>query len=138
MKEKVEMSIGEAERLSIMRQIDKKILTIRKGGEELGLSTRQIKRIRKRYLAEGEKGLISQKRGKESNRKISNRLRHAKVQVRWREGQPIEVWHNTTRLDYNKWDEVNYEQPVVQDSKEIALMKCGTKRQKPNKHHPWR
>jgi hypothetical protein len=70
MKERVQMSIGEAERLSVMKQIDKKILTIEKASEELGISTRQTKRIRKRYLEHGEEGLISRKRGMSSNRKI--------------------------------------------------------------------
>jgi hypothetical protein len=75
MKEKVVMSIQEAERLGIMRQIDKKILTVKKASEELGICLRQAKRIRKRYLEEGEQGLISKKRGKKSNRKISNEVR---------------------------------------------------------------
>lgn len=76
MKESVQMSIKEAERLGIMRQVDKKILTTRKASEELGISLRQAKRIRKRYLKEGEVGLISQKRGRASNRKISEKVRH--------------------------------------------------------------
>ena len=71
MKETVQMSIKEADRLSIMKQLDKKLLTLRKGGEELGLSLRQTKRIRKRYLEVGDAGLISRKRGKPSNRKIA-------------------------------------------------------------------
>jgi len=75
MKEKVKMTVKEAERLSIMRQVDKKILTIKKASEELGLSLRQTKRVRKRYKDQGEIGLISLKRGKESNRKISNQIR---------------------------------------------------------------
>jgi len=75
MKENVQMSLKEAERLSIMRQMDKKFLTIKKASEELGLSIRQVKRVRKRYLKQGEKGLISLKRGKESNRKFSDEFR---------------------------------------------------------------
>jgi hypothetical protein len=35
------MSIEEANRLSIMRQVDKKILSLRKASEELGVSERQ-------------------------------------------------------------------------------------------------
>lgn len=76
MKEGVKMSVKEADRLGIMRQVDKKNLTIKKASEELGVSLRQAKRIRKRYLQEGEKGLISQKRGKESNRKITEEVRN--------------------------------------------------------------
>ncbi len=60
------MSIKEANRLSIMRQVDKKILTLEKASEELGVSLRQTKRIRKRYLTQGESGLISKHLGKTS------------------------------------------------------------------------
>ncbi len=69
------MSIKEADRLSVMRQIDKKVLTLRKASQELGLSLRQTKRVRKRYLSEGEQGLISLKRGQESNRKFCHKFR---------------------------------------------------------------
>jgi hypothetical protein len=72
MKEQIQMTVKEAERLSVMRQIDKKILTIEKASEELGISIRQTKRIRKNYLVDGEKGLVSRKRGRQSNRKISD------------------------------------------------------------------
>ncbi len=75
MKEQVQMSVKEAERLSTMRQIDKKVLTMKKAAEELGVSLRQAKRIRKRYLAAGEEGLISRKRGQASNRKIPDDMK---------------------------------------------------------------
>ena len=55
------MSIKEANRLSTMRQVDKKTLTLQQASEELGISLRQAKRIRKRYISDGEKGLISKK-----------------------------------------------------------------------------
>jgi hypothetical protein len=80
-KEKLQMSIGEAERLSVMRQIDKKILTLRQGSEELRISLRQIKRIRKRYLKDGEEGLVSRKRNKVSNRKISDKVRSRAIEL---------------------------------------------------------
>ncbi len=69
------MSIKEADRLGVMRQIDRKALTIRKAGEQLGVSARQLRRIRKRYLRYGEKGLISKKRGQPSSNKTSKPVR---------------------------------------------------------------
>jgi hypothetical protein len=66
----MEDTIKETDRLVIMKQVDKKKLTLCKASEELGISLRQTKRVRKRYLEQGEIGLISLKRGKESNRKI--------------------------------------------------------------------
>ena len=73
--EDVKMSIKEADRLGVMRQIDRKALTIRKAGEQLGVSARQLRRIRKRYLRYGEKGLISKKRGQPSSNKTSKPVR---------------------------------------------------------------
>jgi len=81
MKEKIKMSIKEADRLGVMRRIDKKILTIKKASEELGISERQTKRVRQRYLKEGVKGLISLKRGKESNRKIPEKIRNKVISL---------------------------------------------------------
>lgn len=81
MKEKEYMSRKEAERLSVMKQVDKKILNLRKGAEELGISLRQVKRIRKRYIEQGGKGLISLKRGKTSNRKILQKIRDRAVEL---------------------------------------------------------
>ena len=37
------MSIKEADRLGVMRQVDRKALTIKKAGEQLGLSARQLR-----------------------------------------------------------------------------------------------
>ena len=68
-KENLRMSIKEANRFSTMRQVDKKTLTLQQASEELGISLRQAKRIRKRYISDGEKGLISKKRGAPSTNK---------------------------------------------------------------------
>jgi hypothetical protein len=65
------MTIKEANRLSIMRQVDKKILSMKKASEEMGVSLRQAKRVRKRYLLKGEVGLISKHRGKISPNRIN-------------------------------------------------------------------
>ena len=79
------MSIEEAGRLSVMRQVDKKIINLRKASEELGVSLRQLKRIRKRYLKEGTPGLMSKHRGKISPNRIDPKLKTAVVKVMQRE-----------------------------------------------------
>ena len=58
----LKMSIKEADRLGVMRQLDAKTISLRRGSEILGISLRQVKRIRKQYLLQGEEGLISRKR----------------------------------------------------------------------------
>ncbi len=73
--EEIRMSIKEADRLGVMRHIDKKSLTIAQASEQLGVSLRQAKRIRKRYMKEGAKGLISRRIGQPNINKISCNLR---------------------------------------------------------------
>ena len=79
------MSIKEANRLGIMQQIDKKILSLQKASEELGVSLRQAKRIRKRYLSDGELGLISKHRGKVSPNRIKPKLKADVLRILRRE-----------------------------------------------------
>jgi hypothetical protein len=73
--EKLRMSHKEANRLGVMRRMDSKDLTPRRASEELGLSLKQLRRVRKRYLAEGLSGLISKKRGQPSGNKIRAEIR---------------------------------------------------------------
>lgn len=75
------MSIKEAERLGVMRLIDKKDLSLSQASLELGLSIRQVKRIRKRYQQEGDQGLISRRRGHPSGNKIPNEVRDRVLEI---------------------------------------------------------
>ena len=79
------MSIKEANRLSVMKQVDKKILSIQKASEELGVTVRQAWRIWKRYSTEGEMGLISRHQGKISPNRIDYKLREAVIKILQRE-----------------------------------------------------
>ena len=72
--EKRKMSLKEAERLSIMQQMDKKIFTLRQASQELALSLRHTKRIRKRYRLQGTEGLISKHVGKVSPNRIDPKV----------------------------------------------------------------
>lgn len=83
--EKMTMSIKEANRLSVMRQVDKKILSMKKASEEMGVSLRQAKRIRHRYLRHGEMGLMSKHRGKISPNRIDPKLKGEVLRILHRE-----------------------------------------------------
>jgi len=71
------MSKKEVDRLTIIRDLKLKRLSQKDAGKLLHLSDRQIRRLLKRYKKEGEMGLISRKRGKVSNNKISEKLRQS-------------------------------------------------------------
>ena len=64
------MTIKEAERLSIMKQLKGKKLKQREASEILDLSLRQTQRLIRNYKSEGVQGLISKKRGKRNPRKM--------------------------------------------------------------------
>lgn len=69
------MTVKEAERLGIMKQVDKKEFTLQKASEQMGVGFRQGKRIRKEYLINGAKGLVSKKYGQPSGNKIPEELK---------------------------------------------------------------
>jgi len=64
------MTIKEAERLSIMKQLKSKKLKQKEASEQLDLSLRQTQRLIKSYRQEGAQGLISKRRGKPNMRRI--------------------------------------------------------------------
>lgn len=64
------MSSKEVDRELILRKVQDKQISLIRASQLLSLSYPQTKRIWSRYKAEGGKGLISQKRGKPSNRAV--------------------------------------------------------------------
>jgi transposase len=78
-KEELRMSIKEADRLGVMKLVSRKCLTIAKAAEQLGVSLRQAKRIRKRYKREGAQGLISRRIGQPNINKTAESLRSKAV-----------------------------------------------------------
>lgn len=73
MKGLLSMSQKEINRISIMEKVLKKELKQKKAAKVLGLSTRQVRRLKKRYKLQGAKGLIHKNRGKPSNHKIPDK-----------------------------------------------------------------
>ena len=72
MKGKLNMSIKEADRITILDSLLKGKIKQKKAGEMMGLSIRQTRRLKKKYKSLGASGLIHGNRGKESNHKINN------------------------------------------------------------------
>lgn len=70
MKGYITMSAKEAERISVMDNLIEKRIKQKHAGRQLGLSTRQVRRIMKRYKREGKAGLVHLGRDRISNRAI--------------------------------------------------------------------
>jgi transposase len=64
------MSTKELNRLEVLQRLSKKQMSQKEAGEILHVSTRQIRRLLKRYRKQGAAGLLSKHRG----RKAANRL----------------------------------------------------------------
>jgi len=78
------MSQKELERKRVMEHVVEGRLTLQKASELLGVSYRQALRIIHRFKTDGAKGLVHRSRGRCSNRKLSQSLRH-KVLKRYQE-----------------------------------------------------
>ncbi len=73
MKGRITMSIKETERIAIVgKLIDKKITTL-EASKMIGVTTRQVRRIKARYIKEGARGLVHKLRGRQSNKKIDKK-----------------------------------------------------------------
>lgn len=68
------MSKKELTRLEIMQRLKSKRLKQREASQILGISVRQVKRLYRAFQKSGAKGLVSQKRGKASNHRLSEEV----------------------------------------------------------------
>ena len=71
------MSHKERSRLQVMAQVVGNQLTLSQAAVLLGISYRQARRVRLRYLAQGDGGLVHRLRGVASNRKTKDSTREA-------------------------------------------------------------
>ena len=62
--EPLTMSRKERDRIPVMRAISQAEMTLEEAARVLKLSSRQARRIWKRYLAEGDAGLVHRSRGR--------------------------------------------------------------------------
>lgn len=74
MDELITMSTKELTRLEVMQRLKEKRMTQKEAANLLGLSTRQVKRLWRRYKQGAAQGLLSQRRGKESNHRLDEQV----------------------------------------------------------------
>jgi transposase len=81
------MSQKERDRIRVLEEVVNGRLKQRQAAKVLCLSTRQLRRITKRYRADGDYGLVHGLRGRQSNRKIAGKvkeivLKHLRTEYR--------------------------------------------------------
>jgi transposase len=69
------MSTKELSKLEVMQKLSKKQMSQKEAGEILQVSTRQIKRLLKRYKKQGAAGLISKHRGRPAANRLSESMK---------------------------------------------------------------
>lgn len=75
------MTQADRDRLVTLKKAKKKLTTQREAAEELGMSTRQVKRLLNALKKHGDKAVLHGLRGKPSNRKIEERIEREAVKV---------------------------------------------------------
>ncbi len=89
------MTMREVDRLGVIREVAGKRLRQREGGERMGLSVRQVKRLLRRYRELGARGLISGHRGRKANNAIAPEVRAeilGVVRERYEDFSPTLAW----------------------------------------------
>lgn len=74
-KRTLEMSHQEIDRVGIVESVESKKLSQIEGAKQLNISSRQMRRLQKRYRRDGVEGLISKQRGQSSNNQISEAVK---------------------------------------------------------------
>ena len=74
--DRITMSQMELKRLHIIRKIIDKAVSQVKAADILGLCVRQIQRMIERVKEEGAKGLVHRSRGKSSNHRMDEKVKH--------------------------------------------------------------
>jgi transposase len=86
-KDIIVMSVKELERLKVITDVTEKRISQKIAGKRLSLSSRQIRRLIKRFKTQGAKGLTNKHRNTVSNRKLSDEVR-LKVLELYKENYP--------------------------------------------------
>jgi transposase len=71
----------ELRRLHIVKKVVEGGISQKEAAEQLCMSSRQIRRMMKRIVEEGDEGILHRSRGRESNRAYSQEVRHKVVEL---------------------------------------------------------
>ena len=75
------MTVAEADRAAVVMAVVEKRMRQREAAERLGLCVRQVKRLAKRYRAQGAAGMASARRGVPSNRAFGEEARREALRL---------------------------------------------------------
>lgn len=126
------MSRKDCRKVQILSRVKEGVITVGRAGELLGLSSRQARRLWKRYREGGEKSVIHRGRGAASNNGLEPELKQ-KVLDRYRE---IYLGFGPT-LAVEKLTEEDGFQPISRETLRRWLLEAGLW-QRHRRHRPYR
>ena len=75
------MTQKDRDRLVVLKKVQKKLITQRQAGEELGVTERHVRRMLVRLKKAGDRSMVHGLRGRPSNRKLSPELREQAMRI---------------------------------------------------------
>ena len=106
------MSRRQWKRLDAVERIEGGKLTTREAAEVLGLSTRQVRRLRRAVEKHGAVGVVHGRRGREPSNRVSAELRGRILELRRKKYDGFNDHHFTEKL--REVDGVNVSRATVQ------------------------
>lgn len=130
------MNQRERDRLVVLKKAQKKLITQKQAAAELRLSERQVGRMLKRLMEQGDGAVIHGLRGRPSNRKLSEELRQKTMaivsQLEWRDFGPTVASYHLAK---------DHQIRIGREALRQLMMETGrwrAKRQKLEQIHTWR
>lgn len=77
----ITLSHEEIDRLAVARQLEAGLITQAAAARQLGVSVRQVKRILRRFRAEGAAGVVSKHRGRPAANRVGEEVRRAAIDL---------------------------------------------------------
>jgi hypothetical protein len=114
--ETLRMSSKELQRVEIMERLLAKRLSQVEAGQHLGLSTRHVRRLQENYRRDGARGLLSARRGKPSNHRLSQAIEKealAWIESRYKDFGPT--------LAHEKLKEVHHLKLSVESVRQLMI-----------------
>jgi hypothetical protein len=139
--ETVSMSYEELDRVSVIERVIEKRLTQREAATILGLTTRQVRRLRQAYVRDGPMGLASKHRGRPSNRQLPSVLRDealAIVRSRYEDFGPTLAHEKLTELHGLKLSVETLRRWMTEDGLWIPRARREPRVQQPRHRRPCR
>ncbi len=135
------MSYEELDRVSVVERVIERRLTQREAASMLGLTSRQVRRLRRAYERDGPGGLASKHRGRPSNRRLPCELRRevlASLRSRYEGFGPTLAHEKLTELHGLRLSVETLRHWMIEDGLWIPRARREPRIQQPRRRRPCR